>query len=83
MKILNTRLIFTVLLAMLSIGSYVFLTTVSNGSEASNSKPIEIELKESIQDKASTEETDTEITLPDVQLLKFVIETGKRFLPAS
>lgn len=83
MKILNTRIIFAILLAMLSIGSYVFLATVSNGSEASNSKSVEIELDESIQEKASTEETDTEITLPDVQLLKFVIETGKRFLPAS
>jgi len=67
----------------MSMGSYVFLRSVNVTSDpALKGNAIELELQENVQDEASTE-NEAEILLPDVQLLKFVIETGKRFLPAS
>ncbi len=83
MKILNTRLLCLTVVALMSMGSYVFLRSV-NVTPESNLKgnAIELELQENLQDEASTE-NEAETLLPDVQLLKFVIETGKRFLPAS
>jgi hypothetical protein len=81
MKILNTRLICLTVIALMSMGSYVFLRSVNVTSEATlQGSNVELELQENLQDEASAE---TETLLPDVQLLKFVIKTGKRFLPAS
>lgn len=81
MKILNTRLICLTVIALMSMGSYVFLRSVNVTSESTlQGSNVELELQENLQDEASAE---TEILLPDVQLLKFVIKTGKRFLPAS
>lgn len=81
MKILNTRLICLTVIALMSMGSYVFLRSVNVTSESTlQGSNVELELQENLQDEASAE---TETLLPDVQLLKFVIKTGKRFLPAS
>lgn len=83
MKILNTRLLCLTVIALMSMGSYVFLRSVNVTSEPNlKGNAIELELQENLQDEASTE-NEAETLLPDVQLLKFVIETGKRFLPAS
>lgn len=81
MKILNTRLLCLTVVALMSMGSYVFLRSVNVTSESTlEGSKVELELQENLQDEASAE---TETLLPDVQLLKFVIKTGKRFLPAS
>ncbi len=83
MKILNTRLLCLTVVALMSMGSYVFLRSVNVTSESNlKGNAIELELQENLQDEASAE-NEAETLLPDVQLLKFVIETGKRFLPAS
>lgn len=75
MKKFNARSIFFVLLIATSFFSYVYINSVSIGGDVSeNTEEVQAEPKE---DEAQ------EILLPDVRLLKKMVETGKRFLPAS
>ncbi|NRB48490.1 MAG: hypothetical protein HRU41_12510 [Saprospiraceae bacterium] len=78
MKAINTRLLGLFVIVLMSVGSYIFLQSVaSNETTVGESNTIELNLQQTEVDKA------TKSALPEVELLKFVIETGKRFLPAS
>lgn len=78
MRKVTTRTVVVLLLASMSLVSYIYLNTVaSNSSAPSPDDQSEAEAKEL---KALEE---VEATLPDVMLLKKVIEVGKRILPAS
>lgn len=83
MKAINTRLVGLFVVVLLSIGSYIFLQTVA-ADHTSNSEgnAIELNLQQTLQEETETESS-SRTALPEVELLKFVIETGKRFLPAS
>lgn len=83
MKAINTRLLGLFVIVLMSVGSYVFLQSVALSEKgASEGNAIELNLQQTLQEEAEAEESN-QTALPEVQLLKFVIETGKRFLPAS
>lgn len=83
MKAINTRLIGLLVIVLMSIGSYIFLHSVSIDHKSQREvNAVELKLQQTLQEEAETEEAN-QSALPEVELLKFVIETGKRFLPAS
>ena len=83
MKAINTRLLGLFVIVLMSVGSYIFLQSVaSTVSTVGESNAIELKLQQTLQEEAEVEKA-TKSALPEVELLKFVIETGKRFLPAS
>lgn len=83
MKSINTRLIGLFVVVLMSIGSYIFLQTVSTESPSDETgNAIELKLQQQLQEDTETENA-SRSALPEVELLKFMIETGKRFLPAS
>ncbi|MBK7873311.1 MAG: hypothetical protein IPJ74_22890 [Saprospiraceae bacterium] len=80
MKKSTTRTVLVTLIAVASLGSYVFLNTAAGVTTPSSDVPFEIqsnELKEEINEHIK------EVNLPDVMLLEQIIKIGKRFLPAS
>lgn len=83
MKKLTTRTLLVALMVAASLGSYVYLNTVTPSvATPSSDETIDVqsnELKEEIQEQAK----EVEVSLPDVMLLQKVIKIGKRFLPAS
>ncbi len=83
MKAINTRLLGLFVIVMMSVGSYIFLQSVALADKTmGEGKAIELNLQQTLQEEAEAEKS-TKSALPEVELLKFVIETGKRFLPAS
>ena len=82
MKAINTRLVGLFVVILMSVGSYIFLQSVSLAEGAGEGNAVELKLQQNLQEQAETEEA-SQTALPEVELLKFVIETGKRFLPAS
>ena len=77
MKKISTRSIFTILLIAASLGAYLYLQHVSiHISPGQN-------YQETVVVEEENESSTSEIILPDVQLLKKVVETGKRFIPAQ
>ncbi|MBX2874389.1 MAG: hypothetical protein KTR30_19870 [Saprospiraceae bacterium] len=83
MKSINTRLLGLFVIVLMSVGSYIFLQSVAVPEKgAAEGNAIELHLQQTLQEEAEAEESN-QTALPEVQLLKFVIETGKRFLPAS
>lgn len=83
MKAINTRLIGLFVIVLMSVGSYIFLQSVASADKVvGEGSTIELNLQQTLQEEAEAEKS-TKSTLPEVELLKFVIETGKRFLPAS
>jgi len=78
-KLVTTRTVVVLLLATMSLGSYVFLNTVApNSSAPTADDKIETEAKD-----LKALENNVDAVLPDIMLLKKVIEVGKRILPAS
>ncbi len=80
MKKISTRSIILTLLIAASLGAYLYL------QHASIHISPDQDSREMVQETMIEEETGTsasEIILPDVQLLKKVVETGKRFIPAQ
>lgn len=74
MKKLNTRSTLFLLLIVASLVSYIYLNTITVETiEETHTNELELEEAEEQQN----------IILPDVQLLKKVVDTGRRFLPAS
>lgn len=77
-KVFTTRTVLLLFLAVMSLGSYIFLNTVTPHSstpdldESSNTEVNELKALDNV-----------DVALPDVLLLKKVIEVGKRILPAS
>lgn len=83
MKAINTRLIGLFVIVLMSIGSYIFLQSVASTERTvGEGNAIELKLQPSLQEDVEADESN-QTALPEVELLKFVIETGKRFLPAS
>ena len=83
MKAINTRLLGLFVIVLMSVGSYIFLQSVALAEQgAGETNAIELKLQQSLQEETEVEKS-TYKALPEVELLKFVIETGKRFLPAS
>ena len=81
MKKINLRPVFLVLLLAVSIGSYVFLNTVSvDNGKVQSSEPKHF-LNSEMED--STDSSEDSNTLPDVLLVKKLIEKGKGLFPAS
>lgn len=80
MKKVNTRSILLTTLILASALSYIYLNTVTIPDTSKV-----VESKEAVQEDVKTEVDgeQKELILPDVQLLKKVVQTGKRFLPAS
>lgn len=74
MKKLNTRTTLFLLLIVTSLVSYIYLNTITVEYN-DKAQSTELELEEADQQQ--------NIVLPDVQFLKKVVDTGKRFLPAS
>ncbi len=74
MKKSSTRTVLFCLLIAASLGSYIYLNSLSVQSVPYEQAAIEEEDMES---------GDAEIILPDIQLLKKVVETGRRLIPAS
>ncbi|HMN88623.1 MAG TPA: hypothetical protein PKD70_00805 [Saprospiraceae bacterium] len=81
MKKSNARYLVVVLIAVSSLGSYVYLNTVAPSTTLSTSKPTRMEAPQ----KEHREELKNapDVSLPDLMLLEKVINIGKRFLPAS
>ncbi len=83
MKAINTRLLGLFVIVLMSVGSYIFLQSVAASEQGvGEGNAIELKLQPTLQEEVEAEES-TQTALPEVELLKFVIETGKRFLPAS
>ena len=78
MKRSNTRFLGLAVIAIMSIGSYIFLQTAAVGV-SDTAGPLDLKPEMQIEEV----EMEDKSSLPEVQLLKFVIETGKKFLPAS
>ncbi|MCP3927630.1 MAG: hypothetical protein GY705_00835 [Bacteroidetes bacterium] len=81
MKKMSTRFFIVLFIIIASICSYIYLNTVSvDKLESSVGKqPMLVEEK----DNSDSEEQKNQICLPDVRMVKKVVEAGKRFLPAS
>ncbi len=75
MKKSSTRTVLFCLLVAASMSSYIFLSSVSSPNAASSHQAKE----ENYEEKSG----DAHIILPDVQLIKKVVEAGKRLIPAS
>ena len=81
MRKLSTRSVLLVLLVVASISSYIYLNTVtvsSSGTSASNDPDIE-----NVSEMNEIESQQQELVLPDVTMIKKILETGKRLIPAS
>lgn len=74
----NTRSVAVVLLIFASIASYVYLNTLGANQEQQFLLQQEVEMEEEVE---HPEQKD--VILPDVQLLKKALETGKRILPSA
>ena len=77
-KVFTTRTVLLLFLAVMSLGSYVFLNTVTLHSSTPDSAGSS---KTEVNELKALDNVD--VALPDVLLLKKVIEVGKRILPAS
>ena len=79
MKKITTRTVLLALLAAASLASYIYLNT-STAVESNELIPLGQSSSELLED---IDKPEREIVLPDIHLLKKVVESGKRFLPAS
>ena len=79
MRKLSTRSVLLALLVIVSLSSYIYLNTVSVDAPTSNPSS-NTEQPASLDD---LDQEDGQLVLPDVRLLKKVMETGKRFIPAT
>lgn len=77
MKKSNTRTVLFCLLLASSIGAYIFLNSVSSPAASSDEAAAVEEYEEEM------EPGDAKVILPDIHLIKKVVETGKRLIPAS
>lgn len=82
MKKITARTVLLTLLVAASLASYIFLNTTSSGNSA-EVIPLGQSSTELLEDIEDLDRPEREILLPDVHLLKKVVESGKRFLPAS
>lgn len=76
MKRSKTHLILFVVVVVASLASYIFLNN-TRPSQASGDDMEQTEMEEDF------DQGETKIILPDVEMVKKVLETGRRLLPAS
>jgi hypothetical protein len=76
MRKFSTRSVLLALLVITSICSYIYLNTVNVTTESAN-QATEVESTNEI------DEQESELVLPDLRVVKKVLETGKKFIPAS
>ncbi|MFK7809388.1 MAG: hypothetical protein AB8F74_16405 [Saprospiraceae bacterium] len=69
------RNFFLACLILVSLTSYIYLNTAVVGEDNVHQSALEAEINK--------EETKEEVMLPDVRVLKAIIEKGKDMLPAS
>ena len=80
MKKVNIKAVLFVLVALISVASFVFLNTVDPSAclqETKNTPCAEKKIDEDVEAK------NQEMILPDVQLVKKILEQGKGLIPAS
>ena len=74
----KTKIIIMVLVMMASLASYIFL----NHAEA-NQGATSAEYEQYDENGEKVNPSDSKLFLPDVHMVKKVLETGKRLLPTS
>ncbi len=79
MKRQNTRTVVFVFLVCLSIFSYAYV----NLADRQVSSVVSEDTTEEVDEFAEESEVKTAVNLPDVRMLRTVIEAGKRILPTS
>lgn len=72
----KTRIVLVIIVVFLSMASYIFLN-VAGATQA------EEESIENYQEGTGYQRGDSKMNLPEIKLLKKVLETGKQLLPAS
>lgn len=77
MKKSATRTVLFCLLIAASLSSYIYLSVLS-AHPGANAPAAELEKYEE-----DMEPNEAEIILPDIHLIKKVVDTGKRLIPAS
>jgi regulatory protein YycI of two-component signal transduction system YycFG len=77
MKRSPTRTVFIVMLVLASFGSYLFLNNVSATTDT-----YEV-LESPLEYETELDELDNSGSLPDLMLIKKVIEAGKQLIPAN
>lgn len=81
MKKLNIRTFFFISVALLSAASYIYLNAGATYS-ADNTRQEEKVLGRLSEEEIVEEDQPAITPLPDVHLLKKVVEGGRRFIPA-
>ncbi len=76
MKRSKTHIILFVIVVVASLASYIFLNN-AQPNQASSDAMEQTDIDEDF------EQGETKMILPDVEMVKKVLETGKRLLPAS
>ncbi len=74
----KTKIIIMVVVMMASLASYVFL----NHAQATQATSQHLEQYDENMDEEGNP-ADSKLLLPDVQMVKKVLETGRRLLPVS
>lgn len=76
MKNSPARTVFFIMIVLASFGSYLFL------NEVSDSTAYEV-IESPLEYEAEMDELDNTGSLPDLMLIKKVLEAGKQLIPAS
>lgn len=71
----KAHIIITIVVVIASLASYIFL----NHAESSRAPKEDVEQ----YNNEDFESSDPQMVLPDVEMIKKVLETGRRLLPAS
>lgn len=72
----KTRITILIIVVALSLASYIFLNYA--GATQTSGETIE-----QYEEGANFEQSNSKMSLPEIRLLKQVLETGKQLLPAS
>ena len=80
MKKQTTRTVLIALVVLASLVSYIYLNTVEVKTVNTSDQYQLIESDEELQEEAAA---NTRLLLPDVEVIKKVIETGKSLIPGS
>ena len=81
MRKFSTRSVLFALLVVTSICSYIYLNTVN--VDSGNTAPSGTTEIENSKELDEMENQKGELVLPDIQVIKKILETGKRLIPAS
>ena len=79
MKKSRLQFILTIALVLTSLSSYIYINTLASNQAVSPKCNLKHQI-EAVEAEAENEQVDI---LPEAELLKKLIETGKRILPAT